>query len=109
MTIMKTQPLTRNDDGTYNGAIGNEYQLTAQETRKVREVLSTGPVYVSAIADKCGIARTHPARFDALCKYIDHLGQHTLEAEMVWEEKRAGKKFVGWRLSEHGQKMLEIS
>src|SRR5262249_22628538 len=101
--------LVRNSDGSYDGAIGGEYALTAQECRQVREVLATGPVYVSAIADKCSIPRTNPARFDALCKYIDHLGQHTQEAEMVWQEARAGKKFVGRKLTKHGEDLLEIS
>jgi hypothetical protein len=108
-SVRKTPPLERAGDGTYPGSIGGEYRLTAQETRKVRESLAGGPKYVSAIAKECDIPQTHPARFDALCKYIDHLGKNTLEAEMIWEEKRAGKKFVGWKLTEHGQKILEVS
>lgn len=106
---MKTKPLPRNDDGSYTGAIGSEHQLTAQEQRKVREVLSTGPMYVSAIADLSGVARTNPRRFDELCKFIDHLGSITQEAEMVWQDTRTGKKFVGWKLSAHGEKLLELS
>jgi len=106
---MKTQPLKRNEDGTYTGAIGSEHQLTAQETRKVRESLNKGPIYVSAIADQCGVPRTHPARYDALCKFVDYLGQTTQEAEMVWQDTRTGRKFIGWQLTERGQKLLEIS
>jgi hypothetical protein len=105
---MKTKPLKRNDDGSYDGAIAGAHSLTPQEQRKVREVLSTGPVYVSALADQCG-SRTNPARFDSLCKFVNYLGEHTKEAAMIWEEKRSGKKFVGWKLTEHGQKLLEIS
>jgi hypothetical protein len=106
---MKTQPLKRNDDGSYTGAIAGEHALTAKEQRKVREVLSTGPMYVSAIADQCGISRTNPARFDLLCKFVSYLGEHTQEAEMIFEQAKAGRKFIGWKLTEHGQKMLEIS
>jgi hypothetical protein len=106
---MKTQPLVRGEDGSYAGSIGGEYQLTAQEQRKIRESLAKGPKYVSQIAKECDIPVTHPARFNSVCAYVTHLGEHTLEAEMCWEQARAGQKFVGWRLSEHGQKMLDIS
>lgn len=106
---MKTEPLKRNEDGTYAGAIGSEHQLTAQEQRKVREVLSSGPIYISRLADQVGVARTNPKRFDALCKYVDHLGQTTQEAEMAWQDTRTGRKFIGWQLTERGQKLLEIS
>lgn len=101
--------LVRNLDGSYNGAIGGEYTLTPQETRKVRESLSQGPKYVTQVALECNIERTNPARFDQLCKYIDHLGANTNEAEMIWQDTRIGRKFVGWKLTEHGQKLLELS
>ena len=109
---MKTPPsaaLKRTETGGYADAIGSEYQLTPKECRQVREVLAKGPIYVSALADQCGISRMSPTKFNELCRYVSHLGEHTLEAEMVWKESRHGKKFVGWRLSEHGQKLLEIS
>lgn len=66
-------------------------------------------MYVSAIANQCNIERTHPARFAELSRYIDHLAQHTGEAEMIWQDTRTGRKFIGWKLTEHGQKLLEVS
>jgi hypothetical protein len=106
---MKAKPLSRSSDGSYAGSIGSEQALSAEECRKVREALSKGPKYVTQVAQECDIPQTNPKRFNELCRYIDHLGQDTLEAEMVWVDKRAGRKFIGWRLSEHGQKMLEVS
>jgi hypothetical protein len=106
---MKTQKLVRNSDGSYDGAIGGEHQLSAEEARKIRESLSRGPKYVSQLATEVGIPLTHPAKFNALCSYVNYLGEHSREAEMAWIEGRSGKKFIGWRLSEHGMKMLEVS
>jgi hypothetical protein len=106
---MKTQRLVRNSDGSYDGAIGGEHQLSAQEAHKIREALSKGPKYVSQLATEVGIPVTHPAKFNALCSYVNYLGEQTGEAETAWVEGRSGKKFAGWRLSEHGVKMLEIS
>ena len=106
---MKTKPLSRSSDGSYAGSIGSEYQLTAKEQRKVREALSKGPKYVSQIAKECGVSVTDPKRFGVLCEYVDHLGKNTQEAEMIFEQAKTGRKFIGWQLTAHGEKLLEIS
>jgi hypothetical protein len=108
---MKTQRLVRNLDGTYSGSIGGAQQLSAQETRKIREALSKGPKHISEIARECDISMTHPVRFNALCTYVEtHLQIHTREAEMVFGADKKGRQtFQGWRLSEHGKKLLEVS
>lgn len=110
MKTQQTKPLQRNPDGSYPGAIGSEHQLTAEETRKVRESLSSGPKFVSGIARDVGISMTHPAKISALSRFIDYLENETREVEAVREDTRRGiKKFVGFRLSEHGKTLLEIS
>jgi hypothetical protein len=108
---MKIERLVRNSDGTYNGSIGAGHQLTAQESRKVREALSKGPLHIGEIAKQCDIPVTHPARFNELCRYIEtHLQVHTRESEMVFARDDKGRnRFQGWRLSEHGKKLLEVS
>jgi hypothetical protein len=107
---MKTPRLKKDEHGQYPGAISSEHQLSPTEQRKIRESLATGPKYVSAIASECGISMTNPVRVSALSTYITYLGTNTHEAEMIWEQTRSGqRKFTGWRLSELGQKMLELS
>jgi hypothetical protein len=107
---MKTPPLKRDEHGQYPGSIGGEHELSSQETRRIREVLSRGPKFVSQIASECDIPMTNPTRLNALCQYINHLDKNTREVEMIWQETRRGaRKFVGWQLTEHGQKMLELS
>jgi hypothetical protein len=72
-------------------------------------VIATEPRYLNQIAKEVGIPMTNPAAVQVLSQYVEHLKEHTQEAEMVWVEARAGKKFIGFKLTEHGRKMLEIS
>src|SRR5215469_876147 len=107
---MKTPKLQKNELGQYPNSIGESMQLTPQQARKVREVLSEGPIHLSELADRAGVPRTNAAKFSALIHLVEvHLQNTTREAEMRFGKDSKGReRFAGWALTKLGERMLEI-
>lgn len=100
---MKTQKL-ENDGTGYPGSIASMIRLDHQETKAVRKVLyhSKEPLHISAIHKAAGI---QPHKLGQVSEFISsYLLNSTREVQMCYDER---KRFVGWKLSEHGRDMFQ--
>src|SRR5260221_7944836 len=100
---MKTQRLEKDETGQYPNSIAALIRLDAAETRRVREVLAKAkePIHISAIGKQAGIdARKHGQLSEFISSYMANA---TREVEMCFDQTEKGKRFTGWRFTEHGR------
>jgi len=104
---MKTERLQRGDDGGYANSIASLIRLDAGETRAIRKVLAKAqePLHISAIGKAAGI---DPRKTGQLSEFISNYLQNTSrEVQMCFEHTERGKRFTGWRMTEHGKDLFE--
>ncbi len=90
------------DEIGYPGSIGDSIRLNASETKAIRQALAkaTEAMHISQIGKQAGI---DPRKTGQLSEFISsYLAGSTREVAMCFDHTEKGKRFTGWKMTEHG-------
>ena len=102
---MRTERLSRDENGQYAGSLASQGELSGEERSVIRRTLAKNeePLHLSQLAAMCGIAMTDPAKAQNFGRYIEQFLVSAGEVEMAFGpgRQRRGQPvteiFRGWR------------